>query len=96
MANPLQYYHIIRKPLVTEKTTVLQDIRRQFAFKVHPEANKREIKKAIETLFNVHVEKVNVAIAPGKMRRILGRPGRTPEWKKAYVKLRKGETIEIS
>ena len=96
MANALNYYHLIKKPLLTEKATVLQDIRGQFAFKVHRTANKREIRKAIETLFNVHVEAVNVVTMPGKSRRILGRPGRTPAWKKAYVKLRKGETIEIA
>ena len=95
MANPAHYYHIVKKPLVTEKTTVLQDIRGQYAFRVHPDTNKREIKKAIETLFEVHVERVNIVSMPGKIRRILGRPGRTPEWKKAYVKLRQGETIEI-
>ena len=95
MANPNQYYGIIRKPLVTEKSTVLQDLRNQYSFRVHPDANKSEIRKAIETLFNVHVVKVNIINAPGKMRRIMGRPGNSPEWKKALVKLRAGERIEI-
>jgi large subunit ribosomal protein L23 len=95
MANPALYYHTIVKPVVTEKSTVLQDLRNQYSFEVHPRANKPQIKKAVETLFNVHVESVAVMNVPGKLRRILGRPGSTPPWKKALVKLRKGETIEL-
>lgn len=95
MADLNRYYQLIKKPVVTEKSTVLQDIRNQYTFRVHPDANKTEIRKAIEALFKVHVEKVNVMLTPGKMRRILGRPGRTTPWKKALVKLRSGERIEI-
>ncbi len=73
MANPSLYYGIIEKPLVTEKSTVLQDIRNQFTFKVRREANKSEIKKAVESLFEVHVEKVRIIRMPGKIKRILGR-----------------------
>ena len=89
------YYSIIKKPLVTEKSTVLQDLRNQYSFKVHPDANKVQIRKAVEALFGVHVEKVNIVKVPGKLRRMLGRPGRTTPWKKALVKLRDGERIEI-
>ena len=95
MANPSLYYGIIEKPLVTEKSTVLQDIRNQFTFRVRPDANKSEVKKAVETLFDVHVEKVRIIRMPGKMKRILGRPGTMPPWKKAMITLRKGETIDI-
>ena len=95
MANPNLYYGIIEKPLVTEKSTVLQDIRNQFSFRVRREANKSEVKKAVETLFNVHVEKVRIIRMPGKMKRVLGRPGSTPPWKKAMITLRKGESIDI-
>ena len=95
MANASLYYHLIKKPRVTEKSTVLQDIRGQYTFKVAKAANKREIRKAIEALFNVHVVKVNVMTVPGKARRILGRPGHTSPWKKAVVTRRKGEAIEI-
>ena len=95
MANPSLYYDIILKPLVTEKSTVLQDLRNEFAFKVAVKANKPEIKKAVETLFDVHVEKVRVMNMPGKFRRFLGRPGRTQPWKKAIVTLRDGDRIEI-
>ena len=95
MANPNLYYEIVRRPLVTEKSTVLQDIRNQFTFQVADRANKSEIKKAIETLFDVKVERVNVANMPGKFRRMFGRPGRTKGWKKAVVTLRDGDRIDI-
>lgn len=95
MANPNLYYDIIEKPVVTEKSTVLQDIRNQYTFRVAPTANKAEVKKAVETLFDVAVKKVNVLKMPGKYRRILGRPGHTGEWKKVVVTLREGDSIEI-
>lgn len=95
MANPNLYYDLVRKPVITEKTTVLQDIRNQYAFEVRSGATKPEIKKAIETLFEVKVEKVNIMNLPGKYRRIMGRPGRTPDWRKALVKLRAGDSIDI-
>lgn len=95
MANPNLYYTLIEKPLVTEKSTILQDIRNQYAFKVNPGANKSEVRKAIETLFEVKVEKVRMLNMPGKLRRRFGRPARTSGWKKALVTLRDGDRIEI-
>ena len=95
MANPNLYYDVIGKPLVTEKSTILQDIRNQYTFRVADRATKSEIKKAVETLFEVHVEAVNTINVPGKFRRILGRPGRTKGWRKAIVKLRDGDAIDI-
>lgn len=95
MANPNLYYDILEKPLVTEKSTVLQDIRNQYTFRVAPHANKSEIRKAVETLFEVQVASVNVMNMPGKHRRILGRPGHTGPWKKAVVTLREGHSIDI-
>ena len=95
MANPVLYYSVIERPLVTEKSSVLQDIRNQYCFRVAPESNKSEIKKAVETLFGVKVEHVNVMNVSGKFRRALGRYGRTRDWKKAMVTLRDGDRIEI-
>ena len=95
MANPNLYYGLIEKPLVTEKSTVLQDIRNQYSFRVRPGANKSEVRKAIETLFEVHVEKVRMLNMPGKFRSRFGRPARTAPWKKAVVTLRQGDQIEI-
>jgi large subunit ribosomal protein L23 len=96
MANPNQYYDLIRRPHVTEKASVLQGLRNQFTFVVAPHANKSEVKKAIETLFSVKVVKVNVVSMPSKTRRTFGRPGETRPWKKAVVTLRKGDTIEVA
>jgi large subunit ribosomal protein L23 len=95
MANPNLYYDILEKPLVTEKSTVLQGIRNQYTFRVAAGANKSEIRKAVETLFEVEVSGVNVINMPGKDRRILGRPGHTGPWKKAVVTLREGHSIDI-
>ena len=95
MANPHQYYRIIEKPLLTEKSTALQEIRNQYFFKVHPKANKSEVRKAVETLFEVKVKKVNILNMPSKLRRFLGRPGRAAPWKKAIVTLHEGQTIEF-
>ena len=96
MANPLQYYHIIKKPILTEKSTNLQELRNQYSFKVDPKANKSEVRKAIETLFDVKVKKVNILNMPAKYRRVLGRPGRTAPWKKAIVTLHDGQTIDLA
>ncbi|MEY3161357.1 MAG: ribosomal subunit protein [Planctomycetota bacterium] len=95
MANPIQFYNLIRRPLVTEKSTTLQDLRNQYTFEVADKANKSEVRKAVETLFSVKVVKVNIISVPGKARRVFGRPGMSPGWKKAIITLRKGDTIEV-
>lgn len=89
-----RYFDLIEKPLMTEKSTTLQHLRNQYTFKVANHANKSEVKKAVEALFEVHVTKINIINVPGKMKRILGRPGRTSGWRKALVQLREGESIE--
>ena len=96
MANPNQYYDVIRRPLITEKSSKLQGMHNQFRFDVASTANKVEVKKAVETLFSVKVLKVNIANVPGKARRMFGHPGETRPWKKAVVTLRDGDTIDVS
>jgi large subunit ribosomal protein L23 len=96
MADLATHYQLIKKPLMTEKSTTLQDLRNQFSFLVPAGANKSEIKKAIEALFKVSVTKVNTINQPGKIKRILGRPSRTSGWKKAIVTLVRGDTIEFT
>ncbi|MEO6593560.1 MAG: 50S ribosomal protein L23 [Planctomycetota bacterium] len=96
MANPAQFYDVVRRPLVTEKSSAMQGMRNQFSFEVAASTNKSEVKKAIETLFSVKVVKVNIANVPGKARRMFGRPGETRPWKKAVVTLEKGNTIDIA
>lgn len=95
MSKINQFYELLRRPHLTEKTTVLQSLRNQHAFRVAPSANKSEIKKAIEALFSVKVVKVNILNTPSKSRRTFGRPGESRAWKKAIVTLRKGDSLEI-
>ena len=86
---------IIRAPLVSEKGTLLAESANQVLFKVRPEANKIEVKKAVESLFKVKVVKVRIARYLGKIRRVGRNMGRRPEWKKAYVTLKEGDKIDF-
>ncbi len=85
---------VILKPVVSEKSTFLLK-ENKYVFKVPLKVNKIEIRKAIEELFKVEVEEVRTMRVKGKKREWRGRPvGKTPDWKKAIVKLKKGNTIE--
>ncbi len=88
---------IIRRPIVTEKITLLQE-KRQYAFEVDPKANKIEIEKAVEKKFNVKVDNVRTMLVKGKKRSQLTRSGRfqglTRSWKKAIVTLKEGDKID--
>jgi large subunit ribosomal protein L23 len=86
---------VIRAPLVSEKGTSLAESANQVLFKVRPEANKIEVKRAVETLFKVKVEKVRIARYLGKVRRVGRNVGRRAEWKKAYVTLKEGNKIDF-
>ncbi|GAV23825.1 50S ribosomal protein L23 [Carboxydothermus pertinax] len=91
MKNPRD---IIIRPLITEKSMDLAQ-ENKYTFVVDKNANKIEIKAAVEQLFNVKVEKVNTIRVKGKMKRVGRFVGRTPEYKKAIVKLRAGDKIEL-
>jgi large subunit ribosomal protein L23 len=82
---------VIRQPLITEKSTSQRDRVNTVAFAVDRRANKIEIKRAVEAQFKVKVAEVRVAGFRGKMRRQGRFMGRQPDWKKAYVRLAKGE-----
>jgi large subunit ribosomal protein L23 len=84
---------VIRRPLVTEKTTIAREDGRTLVFEVAREANKLEIKRAVEQLFGSKVESVRTALAHGKVKRQGRYVGRRPDWKKAYVRLREGEKL---
>jgi large subunit ribosomal protein L23 len=86
-------YEVIRRPLITEKTTALKETQRSLCFEVHRDATKPEIKKAVETLFGVKVQDIRVANVHGKVKRQGRYMGRRPDWKKAYVVLKKGEKM---
>ncbi len=82
---------IIRRPLVTEKSTILREAGNVLAFEVDPKANKIEVKKAVEELFKVKVEEVRIFNVRGKMKRLGRWEGKRRDWRKAYVRLKKGE-----
>jgi len=83
---------IIIRPLLTEKTTFLQRLNK-YTFEVARDATKVDIQKAIESLGRCEVEKVNTLIVKGKVRRTRRGTGRTPDWKKAVVTLKEGQTL---
>lgn len=86
-------YEVLRRPLITEKTTLLKETQRALCFEVHREATKPEIKKAVETIFGVKVQDVRVSNVHGKVKRQGRYFGRRPDWKKAYVVLKQGEKM---
>jgi len=85
-------HEVIKSPCLTEKSNLLQEMQGTVVFKVHPQANKIEIKQAVEKLFDVKVASVKTAIMRGKKKRIgIKSMGRTKDWKKAYISLSEGE-----
>ena len=82
---------IIRRPLVTEKSTILREEINVLAFEVDPKANKIEVKKAVEELFKVKVDEVRLFNVRGKMKRLGRWAGKRRDWRKAYVRLKAGE-----
>ncbi len=94
--NEERLHKVILRPHISEKATILSDKNRQFAFRVSPDATKREIKAAIEMLFKVSVTGVSVMNVKGKTRRTRHGLGRKSNWKKAYVALAEGHDIDFS
>lgn len=85
-------YDIIKKPCLTEKGNTLQELQNKVVFEVDTRANKIEIKKAVETLFNVSVKKVATSNVQGKQKRVGAKStGKTSNWKKAYITLAEGK-----
>ena len=82
---------VIRRPLITEKSTGLRDVVNTVAFEVHRRANRIEVKEAVEVQFKVKVAEVRILTVHGKVRRQGRFVGRRPDWKKAYVRLAAGE-----
>ena len=88
-------HRTIVRPLITEKSSAAYQARGEYTFQVHPDATKTQIRSAIEQLFGVHVTGVWTMNVRGKERRMGRTTGRRPNWKKAIVTLREGDTIEI-
>jgi large subunit ribosomal protein L23 len=84
---------VIRRPLVTEKTSILREDGKTIVFDVARDANKIDIKRAVEQLFGAKVASVRTALAHGKVKRQGRFAGRRSDWKKAYVRLRDGEKL---
>jgi large subunit ribosomal protein L23 len=90
-----EHYDVIRKPIVTEKTTLASETG-AVVFEVAIDSNKPSIKEAVETLFGVKVKAVNTTITKGKAKRFRGMLGKRKDVKKAYVTLEEGNTIDVS
>ena len=91
-----ELYSIIKAPYLTEKVSSLMGESNQYAFKVDITATKLQIKKAVEGYFSVDVKDVNIIKGKGKTKRSRYRIQKRSDWKKAYVKLAEGQTIEVS
>jgi large subunit ribosomal protein L23 len=89
----LKVTDVIRRPIITEKTTVIREDGRTLVFQVSRDANKIDIRRAVERLLGIKVESVRTSLAHGKMKRQGKYMGRRADWKKAYVKLREGEKL---
>ena len=95
MSVKADHYDVIRKPIITEKSTMASE-NGAVVFEVAIDSNKPQIREAVEALFGVKVKAVNTTITKGKTKRFRGRPGRRKDVKKAYVTLEEGNTIDVS
>ena len=93
--SDLKYLSVIRAPRVSEKTARLQEVSNQYVFEVSKTATKSDVKSAVEQLFNVKVESVNVLNVKGKIKSFRSREGRRGDWRKAYVRLAEGQSIDV-
>lgn len=91
----LEPYQIIKAPVLSEESTIHAESHNQYAFRVEPKATKGQIRDAVEKMFKVQVVSVNTMNYRGKTRRRGRILGRRPDWKKAVVTLKEGETIDL-
>ncbi|MCX6112153.1 MAG: 50S ribosomal protein L23 [Proteobacteria bacterium] len=88
-------YDVIKRPLLTEKSTSISEKQNSYVFEVATCADKTEIKEAIEKLFEVKVKDINTMVTHGKMKRVGRHQGRRSKWKKAIVTLHEGQKIQL-
>lgn len=88
-------FDVVTSPLITEKGTMVGELGNQVVFRVRRDASKDQIRRAVESLFKVKVEKVRTLNLLGKIRRVGRHAGRRPDWKKAYVTLAEGQRIDF-
>ena len=94
MPKEINVYEVLRRPLVTEKGTHLQE-QNKYLFEVALNANKPQVKQAIEKAFNVRVKSVNLMKMSGKKKRYGRAYTKRPDWKKAVITLKEGDTIQV-
>ncbi len=92
--NREQLMTVLIAPHVTEKTSLAMQNNNQYTFRVRRDATKTDIRRAVELMFGVQVQGVQIVNEPGKVRRFGRVTGRTQDWKKAYVRLAEGQTID--
>lgn len=88
-------YQVIKRPIVSEKSTALQEVANRYVFEVAPQANKYQIREAVQKLFSVRVREVKTMMVHGKMRRTAKGESKRPNWKKAIVTLADGQKIDF-
>ncbi len=93
--NEFNPYRFIRRPLLTERSTMLKERFNQYVFEVEPGASKPDIKRAVEEIFKVDVKKVRTINVLGGMRRFGRSVGKKPDWKKAVVTIGEGQKIDL-
>jgi large subunit ribosomal protein L23 len=94
--NNYQLASVLEAPIISEKSTVAAEKNKQFVFKVQKQATKKQVKSAVELMFKVEVDSVQVLNVKGKQKRFGKTIGQRSDWKKAYVKLKPGHDIEFS
>lgn len=87
--------NVLLAPIVSEKSSIAADVDKRFVFKVQKVATKKQIKAAVEVMFNVKVDSVQVLNVKGKVKRFGRALGKRSDWKKAYIKLKEGHDIEL-
>ena len=90
----MNLHDVIKRPIVTEKSSIAREESNIATVRVDPDATKHEIRRAVEELFEVKVDRVRTMNQPGKKKRVGKKIGRKPSWKKAIVELAEGHTIE--
>jgi large subunit ribosomal protein L23 len=93
--NKDRLYKVLLTPRVTEKSTRVGEAGNQYVFRVVKDANKAEVRDAVEMLFEVSVESVRIVNVKGKTKSFRMRPGKRSDWKKAYVRVQEGQVIDF-
>ncbi|WP_133511818.1 50S ribosomal protein L23 [Candidatus Thiosymbion oneisti] len=93
--NRERLMQVLLSPIISEKANIAAEVSARYAFRVVPDADKREIGRAVELMFDVKVDRVQVLNMKGKRKRFRQRMGKRPGWRKAYVRLQPGHEIDF-